>query len=119
MKAKPNDILATLNEKKQIAPEELDRVAAERLKLLDDPAIPRPPFERILDHIDHAVKVAGIDHVGIGSDLDVIPAPEGMNDASDFPKITRGLLERGYREEDIRQILGGNFLRVLRQVTGR
>jgi membrane dipeptidase len=119
MKAKQNDILATLNEKKQIAPEELDRVAAERLKLLDDPGIPRPPFARILDHIDHAVKIAGIDHVGIGSDLDVIPTPEGMNDVSDMPNITKGLLERGYKEEDIRKILGGNFLRVLRQATGR
>ncbi len=119
LQAKQNDILSALNEKKQIAPEELDRVAAERLKLLDDPGIRRPPFGRLLDHIDHAVKVAGIDHVGIGSDLDVIPTPEGMNEVSDFPKITKGLLERGYKEEDIRKILGGNFLRVLRQATGR
>jgi membrane dipeptidase len=119
MNAMQNDILATINEKKQIAPEDLDRVAAERLKLLDDPGIPRPPFARILDHIDHAVKIAGIDHVGIGSDLDMIPTPEGMNDVSDMPIITKGLLERGYKETDIRKILGGNFLRVLRQATGR
>ncbi len=119
MKAKQGDILAAINEKKEIKPEDLDKVAAERLKLLDDPGIPRPPFDRILDHIDHAVKVAGIDHVGIGSDLDVIPSPEGMDDVRDFPKITRGLLQRGYKEEDIRKILGGNFLRVLKQVTGR
>ncbi|MBL8166825.1 MAG: dipeptidase [Acidobacteria bacterium] len=119
MNAMQNDILATINEKKQIAPEDLDRVAAERLKLLDDPGIPRPPFARLLDHIDHAVKIAGIDHVGIGSDLDMIPTPEGMNDVSDMPKITKGLLERGYKEADIRKILGGNFLRVLRQATGR
>ena len=119
MNAMQNDILATINEKKQIAPEDLDRVAAERLKLLDDPGIPRPPFARILDHIDHAVKIAGIDHVGIGSDLDMIPTPAGMNDVSDMPKITKGLLERGYKEADIRKILGGNFLRVLRQATGR
>ncbi len=119
MNAMQNDILAAINEKKQIAPEDLDRVAAERLKLLDDPGIPRPPFARLLDHIDHAVKMAGIDHVGIGSDLDMIPTPEGMNDVSDMPKITKGLLERGYREADIRKILGGNFLRVLRQATGK
>lgn len=119
MNAMQNDILATINEKKQIAPEDLDRVAAERLKLLDDPGIPRPPFARLLDHIDHAVKIAGIDHVGIGSDLDMIPTPEGMNDVSDMPKITKGLLERGYKEAEIRKILGGNFLRVLRQATGR
>ncbi|MBL8188433.1 MAG: membrane dipeptidase [Acidobacteria bacterium] len=119
MNAMQNDILATINEKKAIPPEDLDRVAAERLKLLDDPGIPRPPFARLLDHIDHAVKIAGIDHVGIGSDLDMIPTPEGMNDVSDMPKITTGLLERGYKEADIRKILGGNFLRVLRQATGR
>lgn len=49
----------------------------------------------------------------------MIPSPEGVNDVSDFPKLTRGLLERGYKEEDIRKILGGNSLRVLRQATGR
>jgi len=119
LNAMQNDILATINEKKQIAPEDLDRVAAGRLRLLDDPGIERPPFSRLFDHIDHAVKIAGIDHVGIGSDLDTIPTPEGMNDVSDMPKITQGLLERGYKEADIRKILGGNFLRVLRQASGR
>ncbi len=119
LQARQNNILSKLNQMQQIAPEDLDRMAAERLKLLDDPGIKRPPFTIILDHIDYAVKIAGIDHVGIGSDLDVIPTPEGMNNVTDFPKITRGLLERGYTEQDIRKILGGNFLRVLRQVTER
>jgi membrane dipeptidase len=118
MKAMRKDVVAEINEPHQVPPAKLDGLAAERLSLLDDPGIPHPPFDRILDHIDHAVKVAGIDHVGIGSDLDVIPTPEGMNDVTDFPKITRGLLERGYSEADIRKILGGNFLRVLRDVTG-
>ncbi|MHB1329336.1 MAG: membrane dipeptidase, partial [Gemmatimonadales bacterium] len=80
----------------------------------------RPPFSRILEHIDHAVQIAGIDHVGIGSDLDsmIIPTPEGMDSVSDFPKLTDGLLDRGYRAEDIAKILGGNFLRVFREVRG-
>ncbi|MGH9897418.1 MAG: dipeptidase, partial [Pyrinomonadaceae bacterium] len=119
VKAMRKDVLSEFNQPQQVPPEKLDELAARRLSLLDDPGIPHPPFARILDHIDHAVKVAGIDHVGIGSDLDVITAPEGMKDVADFPKITRGLLERGYKEDEIRKILGGNFLRVLKQVTGR
>src|SRR5690242_14906971 len=79
--------------------------------------IPRPPFTDILDHIDHAVKVAGIDHVGLGSDFDGTPSmPEGMDSAADLPKITDGLLKRGYTAPQIRKILGGNFMRVFREV---
>lgn len=119
LKAMRKDVLGEINKPQQTPAEKLDELAARRLSLVDDPGVPPPPFARILDHIDHAVKVAGIDHVGIGSDLDVIPTPEGMKDVTDFPKITRGLLERGYQEEEIRKILGGNFLRVLKQVAGR
>ena len=74
----------------------------------------------LLDHIDHIVKVAGIDHVGIGSDFDGFspPPPTGLEDATCFPNITTGLLERGYGEDDVRKILGGNFMRVFRQVCG-
>ncbi len=69
----------------------------------------------IVDHIDHIVRVAGIDHVGLGSDFDGVPmVPEGMEDVSRFPAITVELLRRGYREEDVRKILGENLLRVLR-----
>jgi membrane dipeptidase len=79
--------------------------------------LPRPPFSVLIDHIDHIAKVAGSDHVGIGSDFDGIPAmPEGLDSAADLPKITTALLERGYGEDDCRKILGGNFLRVFRQV---
>ncbi len=79
--------------------------------------IPRPPFSILIDHIDHMVKVAGIDHVGLGSDFDGIPAtPEGIDSAADLPKITAALMERGYSAEDCRKILGGNFLRVFREV---
>ena len=74
----------------------------------------RPPLSLLLDHIDYMVKLAGIDHVGIGSDFDGITStPKGLDDCSDFPKITAGLLQRGYSETDIRKILGGNVLRVM------
>ena len=72
-------------------------------------------WERILDHIDHAVKLVGADHVGLGSDFDGATMPRGMEDCSQLPKITQGLLARGYKESAIRQILGENTLRVLDQ----
>jgi membrane dipeptidase len=80
--------------------------------------IPRPPFRVLIDHIDHIAKVAGVDHVGLGSDFDGVSGatPDGMDSAADLPKITEGLLERGYNAEDIRKILGGNLLRVFREV---
>ncbi|MCP4888613.1 MAG: membrane dipeptidase, partial [Planctomycetaceae bacterium] len=71
----------------------------------------------VLDHIDHVVKVAGIDHVGLGSDYDGVPAlPKQLGDVSTYPVITQGMLDRGYNEEQIRKVLGGNILRVFRQV---
>ena len=78
---------------------------------------PIPPvnWERIVDHIDHAVQVAGIRHVGLGSDFDGADMPTGMEDVSYLPKITRELLERGYDESQIRLILGENTLRVLQE----
>jgi membrane dipeptidase len=80
--------------------------------------IPKPPFSVIIDHIDHIAKVAGVDHVGIGSDFDGVSGqlPEGMNSAADLPKITEGLMARGYSVEDCRKIMGGNLLRVFREV---
>ncbi len=80
--------------------------------------LPRPPFKVLIDHIDHIAKVAGIDHVGLGSDFDGVAGatPQGMNSAADLPKITQALLDRGYSEEDIRKILGGNVLRVFGEV---
>jgi membrane dipeptidase len=79
--------------------------------------IPRPPFSILIDHIDHIAKIAGIDHVGIGSDFDGIPSsPEGMDSAADLPKITQALMARGYSAEDMHKILGGNFLRVFAKV---
>lgn len=71
----------------------------------------------ILDHLDHAARIGGVEVVGIGSDFDGTEAlPGGVKDCSSFPEITRGLAERGYCAEDIKKILGGNFLRVLGQV---
>ncbi len=73
----------------------------------------RPPFSMILDHIDYIVKLVGVDHVGIGADMDGIESmPKGINGVQDFPRITQGLLQRGYSEADIRKILGENFIRV-------
>jgi membrane dipeptidase len=79
--------------------------------------LPVPGYERIADHIDHAVKVGGVDHVGLGSDFDGIDsAPRGMEDVSRLPDLVRELARRGYSEEDLIKILGGNLLRVMRQV---
>jgi membrane dipeptidase len=80
--------------------------------------IPRPPFKVLIDHIDHIAKIAGVDHVGLGSDFDGVSGatPQGMDSAADLPKITQALLDRGYSAEDIKKILGGNLLRVFRQV---
>ncbi len=79
--------------------------------------IPHPPFKVLIDHIDHIAKVAGVEHVGLGSDFDGNPAmPQGMNSAADLPKITQALLDRGYTADQIKGILGGNLLRVFRQV---
>jgi membrane dipeptidase len=80
--------------------------------------IPRPPFQSLIDHIDHIAKVAGVDHVGLGSDFDGVSGatPQGMDSAADLPKITQALLDRGYSAADISRILGGNLLRVFRQV---
>jgi membrane dipeptidase len=82
--------------------------------------IPRPPLKSLIDHIDHVAKVAGIDHVGLGSDFDGVSGatPQGIDSAADLPKITQALLDRGYSADDIRKILGGNLMRVFREVEG-
>jgi len=79
--------------------------------------IPRPPLASLIAHFDHIIQVAGVDHVGIGSDFDGISAlPEGIDSAADLPKITAALLARGYSAEDLHKILGGNLLRVFAAV---
>ncbi|HYT23044.1 MAG TPA: dipeptidase [Candidatus Polarisedimenticolia bacterium] len=78
--------------------------------------LPRVEFGKIIEHIDHAVKVAGVDHVGLGSDFDGANMPYGMEDATKLPKITEALLQRGYSEGAVRKILGENTLRVMTEV---
>jgi membrane dipeptidase len=80
--------------------------------------IPRPPFKCLIDHIDYIAKVAGVDHVGLGSDFDGVAGatPIGMDSAADLPRITQALLDRGYSAGDIRKMLGGNVLRVFGEV---
>jgi membrane dipeptidase len=73
-------------------------------------------WERILDHIDYAVKLVGPDHVGLGSDFDGASMPQGMEDCSKLPKITEGLIRRGYKDSAIKKILGENTLRVMEEV---
>jgi len=80
--------------------------------------IPRPPLKSLIDQIDHVAKIAGVDHVGLGSDFDGVSGatPQGIDSAADLPKITQALLDRGYSAGDIHKILGGNLLRVFGQV---
>ncbi len=82
---------------------------AERLR----DTLPLAPFTSLIDHIDHVAQVAGIDHVGLGSDFDGFPIlPQGLESAADLPKITAALAERGYTTEQLHKLLGGNLLRV-------
>ena len=75
--------------------------------------IPRPPFSTLIDHFDHIIRVAGVDHVGIGSDFDGIPAlPQGIDSAADLPRITAALYALGHSAAALHKILGGNLLRV-------
>jgi membrane dipeptidase len=78
--------------------------------------LPRVSWEKVLEHIDHAVQVAGADHVGLGSDFDGATMPLGLEDAAKLPKITDALLKKGYSEADVEKILGGNILRVMEAV---
>ena len=81
------------------------------------PRQPDTPLSLLVDHIDHIAQVAGIDHVGLGSDFDGgLFFPEGLKDVSDLPNITVELMRRGYSDEDIHRILGGNLLRVFAEV---
>ena len=99
------------------------RLAAElrQVNLEQVERIGRVPLSKLLDHFEHAVKVAGVDHVGMGSDFDGVRGqlPEGMEDISKIPNLVAGLSERGFTDSDIGKILGGNSLRLMRQVEAR
>ncbi len=90
---------------------------SERIEREWNAKIPRPPLSSLIGHIDYIAKVAGIDHVGLGSDFDGVSGatPAGIDSAADLPTITQALLDRGYSADDIRKILGGNILRVFRE----
>ena len=79
--------------------------------------LPRPPLSSLIDHIDHIAKVAGVDHGGLGSDFDGVTAlPQDLDSVADLPRITDALLQRGYTPAQLRKILGGNLMRVFKQV---
>jgi membrane dipeptidase len=84
-------------------------------QMIAEGKLPQVNWEVIVDHIDHAAKLVGADHVGLGSDFDGAVMPRGMEDCSKLPKLTEAMLRRGYSEDDIRKILGGNLLRVMEQ----
>jgi membrane dipeptidase len=90
-----------------------EKLAEQEKQATAEGKLPHVSWERIVDHIDHAVKLVGADHVGLGSDFDGASMPEGMDDVSHLPQITDALLKKGYSEADIRKILGENTLRVL------
>jgi membrane dipeptidase len=84
-----------------------------RAMQLENP-IPRGSVDDVADHVQHVARVAGVDHVGLGSDFDGIETtPIGLEDVSTYPAITERLLARGWSEEDVRKVLGGNALRAL------
>jgi membrane dipeptidase len=98
-------------------PDDEQRVSAELEKWLAANNPGPTPLSMLIDHIDHIVKVAGIDHVGLGSDFDGdITPPQGLEDISKLPNITYELMKRGYSDADIKKVLGENFLRVMSEV---
>ncbi len=123
------DLITEFNRQQRLAdekyPNDPKQAALEKYRLQKEygARIPRGSVENVLKHIDHVVQVAGVDHVGLGSDFDGVPClPEGLDDVTFLPRLTQGLLDRGYSEADIKKILGGNTLRVLEEaerVAGR
>ena len=110
---------AVKNAQEQLAKEgkRLSYGQENEIRVKMEAGLSEPSYTVIADHIDHAVKIAGVDHVGLGSDFDGVDAiPHGMEDASKLPNLVRELARRGYSEEDLIRILGGNVLRVMRQV---
>src|SRR3989442_12767150 len=90
-----------------------DRITRE---YVEQGKLPRVDFSKIIEHIDHAVKVAGVEHVALGSDFDGANMPYGMEDATKLPKITEALLKKGYSEGEVKKILGENTLRIMKEV---
>jgi len=100
-------------------PDDPKRASAEYLAWLDKAMMEMEPgtLAQVADHVDHIVKVAGIDHVGYGADFGSLSNhPKGLEDVSRYPYLTAELLRRGYTDAQVKQIIGGNFLRVMRRV---
>ena len=108
---------AVLQEMRAKYPDRAERAKAmDAWRKSDEARFARGTYRDVADHIDHIVKVAGVDHVGIGSDFDGISqSPVGLEDVSCYPRLTDELLRRGYSEADVHKILGGNVLRAFRQ----
>jgi membrane dipeptidase len=118
MEPEVNKATQALKDQAQAAGKPVPYDAIEKLQRQFADRIPRPPLSVLIDHIDYIAKLAGVDHVGLGSDFDGINGqlPEGIDSAADLPRITEALMARGYSAEDCRKILGGNLLRVFREV---
>jgi membrane dipeptidase len=115
---------AAIREQYQAAMKIEDRAereaAIEKLRAEFNAKVPPATLADVVAHIDHAVKVGGIDHVGIGTDFDGVGCvPPDLDSYNKFPALTRALLEKGYSAEDIKKIYGGNLLRVMRAVEQR
>jgi membrane dipeptidase len=114
---KQKELEPTIEELRKKYKDNQKELYAHIMELYQQNPIPLPPASIIVDHIDHVVKLVGADHVGLGSDFDgTFAVPEGLEDVSKLPIITYHLLKRGYKEEDIVKILGGNLLRVFAEV---
>ena len=118
LKPEVDRAVTDLEEKAKAERRELTYAEKQKVRRRFSDTIPRPPLSMLVDHIDHIAEVAGVDHVGLGSDFDGVGGqlPEGPDSVADLPKITRALLDRAYSAEECRKILGGNLLRVFREV---
>ncbi|HEV7991269.1 MAG TPA: dipeptidase [Gemmatimonadaceae bacterium] len=119
--AQIEQVEATVRDARRDAARQEDgTLAAMRIDAMRDSlvaAIPDTPLSVLVDHLDHVARVAGIDHVGLGSDFDGVTAlPVGMEDVTRLPRIAQALLDRGYGDSDVQKMLGGNMLRVMEQV---
>jgi len=112
MRAKEKELEKTYGEDQGRVILEGERLAKEYIAA---GKLPRVSWEKVVEHIDHAVKLVGADHVGLGSDFDGAWMPDGLEDCSKLPRLTEALLRKGYSEDDIRKILGGNILRVMEE----
>jgi membrane dipeptidase len=110
---------ALADARRRLAGDFRELAAAEwRINMRKIEAVGRVPFQRLLDHFEHAVKVGGVEHVGLGSDFDGVDEelPEGVEDVSKLPHLAEGLRSRGLSSEDVEKILGANSVRVMRDV---